>query len=264
MANLPLNVVGKMVDVLDHGWIELVDMMPNPILGHSGDMAIINAARVSHMGETKGEETDKKLLFYLMENGHTSPFEMVEMKFRVKLPLFVRDQWVRHRTWNFNIQSFRYSKPTMEFYHPSEWRLQDPNNKQGSNGALDTQEQQAIISKLWGDGVFDARTYIGGDIDALQGHFEAFGEGFYDVLVKAGVARELARIFIPTCAYTTMMAKIDVHNLMRFLKLRTHSHAQWEIQQYAKTIYNEFFKPLLPWTAEAFEKFVLDERWILI
>ena len=259
MTKPPLDAIGKVVYVLDVGWIEFTDMMPNPILGRSGDMAIVNAARTSRLRESKGEEADKNLLFYLMTNRHTTPFGMVEFKFRVYLHLFVRDQWVRHRTWSYNIQSLRYSKPKMDFYHPEDWRLQNTVNKQGSDGIVDDKMQEAIVERLWVNTLIDARTYIGSDLGALQSHFEGSGETFYNALIEAGVTREQARMFIPVNTYTTMVAKVDAHNLMRFLKLRLHPHAQWEIRQYAEAIYQHCFKPLLPWTAEAFEKFMLEK-----
>ncbi|MEL6307169.1 MAG: FAD-dependent thymidylate synthase, partial [Chloroflexota bacterium] len=99
-----LDLLGKRVDVLDKGWIELIDLMPHPNAGVSGDLAIVNAARVSFLGESKGPERDKKLLFYLLRNSHTSPFEMIEFKFRARAPLVTWWQWVRHRTWNLNAQ----------------------------------------------------------------------------------------------------------------------------------------------------------------
>src|SRR5215510_16330261 len=103
-SNSPETLIGKRVEVLDKGWIELVDLLPNPVTGISGDLAIVNAARVSFMGESKGPEKDKKLLFYLLRNAHTSPFEMVEFKFRCRAPLVTWWQWARHRVWNFNAQ----------------------------------------------------------------------------------------------------------------------------------------------------------------
>jgi len=116
------NLIGQRVDVLDKGWIELQDVMGD-------DLAIVNAARASFLGESKGAEKDKKLLFYLMEHRHTTPFEMVEFKFRVRAPLVTWWQWVRHRTASYNSQSGRYTPFAEEdFYVPSEWRLQATDN----------------------------------------------------------------------------------------------------------------------------------------
>lgn len=119
MTNKVNEIIGKRIDVLDKGWIELVDLMPHPNAEVSGDLAIVNAARVSFLGESKGNERDKKLLFYLLRNHHTSPFEMVEFKFRVRAPLITWWQWARHRTWNFNAQSGRYTPfEENDFYVP--------------------------------------------------------------------------------------------------------------------------------------------------
>lgn len=228
------------VPVLDKGFVELVDMMPHPDGEYSGDLAIVNAARVSFLGESKGEEKDKKLLFYLMRNRHTTPFEMVEFKFRVRAPLMVWWQWARHRTWHFNSQSGRYSEfEEDDFYVPDEWRLQSKDNKQGSDGTFD-----------------DLRCYV------LRDNLERLCRQAYTSYQEAlhwGVAREQARLFLPAFGvYYTWVCKVDAHNLMHFLKLRMDSHAQYEIREYANAIYNELFKPLLPWTAEAFEKYILN------
>jgi thymidylate synthase (FAD) len=102
-------LIGQRVELLDKGWIELVDLMPHPAAGVSGELAIVNAARTSFLGESKGTDKDKNLLFYLLRHRHTTPFEMVEFKFRVRAPLVTWWQWVRHRTWNMNAQSGRYT-----------------------------------------------------------------------------------------------------------------------------------------------------------
>ncbi|MBN2470939.1 MAG: FAD-dependent thymidylate synthase [Anaerolineae bacterium] len=229
-------LIGQQVPVLDKGWIELVDLMPHPAAGISGDLAIVNAARVSFMGESKGPERDKKLLVYLLEHRHTSPFEMVEFKFRVRAPLVTWWQWVRHRTWNFNAQSGRYT-PFVEgdFYMPEVWRLQSSDNKQASEGELTGPDGEALTQDL----------------------LAHYAEGFrlYQKALEMGVAREMARLFLPGFAvYYTWVVKIDAHNLMHFLRLRMAPDAQYEIRVYARAIYDHFFKPALPWTAEAFSK----------
>lgn len=146
---MPQSLIGKRVEILDKGWIELVDMMPHPDSDISGDLSIVNAARVSFLGESKGPERDKKLLFYLLRHRHTSPFEMVEFKFRVRAPLVTWWQWVRHRTWNMNAQSGRYT-PFQEndFYVPDVWRKQSRDNKQASEGTLDPAENDDLRRKL--------------------------------------------------------------------------------------------------------------------
>lgn len=232
-------LINKRVPVLDKGWIELTDMLPHPNTGVSGDLAIVNAARVSFLGESKGEEADKKLLFYLLRNAHTSPFEMVEFKFRVHAPLVTWWQWVRHRTWNFNAQSGRYSPfDESAFYMPEVWRLQAKDNKQASEGELDPETNQALMQKL---------------LD----HYEQ-GYALYQEALQAGVAKEMARFFLPGFSvYYTWVAKVDAHNLMHFLRLRMAADAQYEIRVYAQALYDNFFVPALPWTAEAFEKYIL-------
>lgn len=236
---MPETLIGKRIQVLDKGWIELVDMMPHPDSDISGDLAIVNAARVSFLGESKGPERDKKLLFYLLRHRHTSPFEMVEFKFRVRAPLVTWWQWVRHRTWSMNAQSGRYT-PFQEndFYVPDVWRRQSSDNKQASKGSLATKENEALTQKL-------------------TSHYE---EGFrlYAEALERGVSKEMARLFLPGFSvYYTWVAKIDAHNLMRFLRLRMAGDAQHEIRVFAKAINKHFFKPALPWTAQAFERFVL-------
>ncbi|MFQ5576932.1 MAG: FAD-dependent thymidylate synthase [Anaerolineae bacterium] len=228
----PGELIGRRVDVLDNGWIELQDIMGN-------DLAIVNAARVSFLGESKGPEQDKKLLFYLLRRRHTSPFEQVELKFRVRAPLITWWQWVRHRTWSFNAQSGRYT-PFQEhdFYQPSVWRRQSADNKQASEGELDPADDAAL--------------------DALLAQHYEQGFQLYRQALDAGVAKEQARLFLAGFAvYYTWVCKVDAHNLMHFLSLRMAPDAQYEIRVYAQAIYDHFFKPALPWTAEAFETYTL-------
>ncbi len=233
-------LIGRRVDVLDKGWIELVDLMPHPAAGVSGDLAIVNAARVSFMGESKGDDRDKKLLFYLLRHRHTSPFEMVEFKFRVKAPLVTWWQWARHRTWNFNAQSGRYTSfEEDDFYMPGVWRMQAKDNKQASAGELSEDVGAAFTEKL-------------------DQHYARSYELYHEAL-DAGISREMARLFLPGFSvYYTWVAKVDAHNLMHFLHLRMAPDAQYEIRAYAQAIYDHFFKPALPWTAEAFEEYILN------
>ncbi|MBL8154791.1 MAG: FAD-dependent thymidylate synthase [Anaerolineae bacterium] len=235
-------LLGKRIAVLDKGWIELIDMLPHPNAGVSADLAIVNAARVSFMGESKGPEKDKKLLFYLLRNHHTTPFEMVEFKFRVRAPLVTWWQWVRHRTWSFNAQSGRYTAfEENDFYVPDVWRKQAASNKQASDGQVDTETNAELTRQL-----------------------ESLYQQSYDLYsraLEAGISRELARVFLPGFSvYYTWVAKIDAHNLMHFLRLRMAPDAQHEIRVYAETIYEHFFKPALPWTAEAFSEYILKSE----
>ena len=236
------NPIGKRVDVLDKGWIELVDMMPHPDTGVPGDLAIVNAARVSFLGESKGAERDKKLLFYLLRHRHTSPFEMVEFKFRVRAPLVTWWQWARHRVWNYNAQSGRYTPfDENDFYVPDIWRKQSKDNKQASEGQVDDDVNAELTQKL----------------------IQHYDEGYklYSEALEAGVSKELARLYLPGFSvYYTWVAKVDAHNLMHFLRLRMASDAQYEIRVYAEAIYEHFFKPALPWTAEAFEEYALKPQ----
>jgi thymidylate synthase (FAD) len=234
--------LGKRAEVLDKGWVELVDIMPHPAAGISGDLAIVNAARVSFLGESKGEVQDRKLLFYLLRNAHTSPFEMVEFKFRVRAPLITWWQWVRHRTFHFqsaNAQSGRYTPfDEDDFYVPSVWRRQSKSNKQASEGELSDDLSEAFLARL-------------------QAHY-ASSFALYQEALASGVSKEMARLFLPGFSvYYTWVVKVDALNLMHWLRLRLASDAQYEIRVYAEAIYDHFFKPALPWTAEAFEQYML-------
>lgn len=215
--------------VLDQGYVELQAVMGD-------DLSIVQAARVSSGSESKGEEADKKLLRYLYENRHTSPFEQVEFKFRVKAPVIVWWQWVRHRTWSFNAQSGRYSKLDEDFYIPAEWRGKSSSNKQGSTEGVFTDSEN-------------------GDLSSGLANLAKYCYELYENALKAGVAREQARLFLPGfSSYYTWICKADAHNLMHFLRLRMAPDAQWEIRQYAETIYRRIFREVLPWTAELFEE----------
>ena len=231
----PKDLIGKRVNVLDKGWIELQDLM-------GSDLAIVNAARASYLGETKGDEKDKKLLFFMMRNRHTSPFEHVEFKFRVRAPVVTWWQWVRHRTWSYNAQSGRYTAfHENDFYVPDVWRKQSPSNRQASLGQLTLEEGQVFTDEL---------------LDYYKRGFE-----LYQRALDAGISREQARLFLPGFSvYYTWICKVDAHNLMHFLSLRMASDAQYEIRVYAKAIYKHFFKPALPWTAEACEQYIFDKN----
>jgi thymidylate synthase (FAD) len=227
-------LIGKKIPVLDKGWIELQDMMGN-------DLAIVNAARVSFLGESKGGAQDKKLLMYLLRHRHTSPFEQVEFKFRVHAPVLVWWQWVRHRTWNFNAQSGRYVEFEEDDFHvPQQWRRQSKSNKQGSEGTIDPAADAELTREL-------------------VAHYDR-SFALYQHALAAGVAKEQARLFLPGFSiYYTWVTKTDAHNLMHFLSLRMAPDAQYEIRAYAQALYDNFFKPALPWTAEAFETYIFNK-----
>lgn len=233
--------IGKRIPILDKGFVELVDLMPHPSAGVSGDLAIVNAARVSFMGESKGDVADKKLLFYLMRHYHTSPFEMVQFKFRVRAPLVTWWQWARHRTWSFNAQSGRYTPfEEDDFYVPDVWRKQAKSNKQASDGELEQDASDQLTEKLL--------------------NYYNKGYDLYREALDAGVSKEMARLFLPGFSvYYTWVLSVDAHNLMHFLRLRMAPDAQYEIRVYAEAIYEHFFKPALPWTAEAFETYIIPK-----
>lgn len=215
--------IGDVVEVLDKGYIKLVDVM-------GSDKDICVAARVSyHEASTKKVSEDKGLIDHLLRHRHTSPFEMGEMKFEIKLPIFVERQWVRHRTCSMNEMSGRYSEMPEEYYQPEieTVRVQSKTNKQGRDESIN-------------------------EVDAKEFKRSAFARGAdafssYRRALKDDVARELARIQLPLGTYTKKVWKMDLHNLFHFLKLRTDSHAQWEIQQYANEI-GKFVEQAFPWS----------------
>ncbi len=179
--------------------------------------------------------------------GNSSPFEFCNITYKLKLPLFVRDQIVRHRTMKFNIHSFRYSEPDEEFYIPEVWRKQDVKNRQGS--IEDTNFDSVKV-----DGYFYTPT------EALQRHNQLSYET-YQGLIKSGVARELARMVLGTNIYTAMYINVDLNNLMKFFRLRLHEHAQYEVREYAKAMF-EIFKQVYPWCAEIYSKYKMEIKEI--
>jgi thymidylate synthase (FAD) len=226
------------IDILDHGFIRLVDCMPSliPDAEESADHAIAEAARCSYKRGTKTIRDDKMLIRYLMRHNHTSPLEMIEFKFHIKLPIFVARQWIRHRTANVNEMSGRYSEMPEEFYIPKtdNLRTQSEINRQGSEGSVDASEAQAIIDQFTAN---------------CGGSFQ-----LYRNFLDKGLAREQARMVIPLSTYTEWYWKIDLHNLLHFLDLRCDHHAQWEIRVYAEAIL-ELITPLVPWTISAWQDY---------
>lgn len=225
--------IEKEIKCLDKGFVRLVDYMGD-------DDAIVQAARVSYGKGTKSVTEDRGLIRYLMRHKHTSPFEMVEFKFHVKLPIFVARQWIRHRTANVNEYSGRYSEMKDEFYLPelSQIRPQSALNKQGrADEAIPEAEAIKIQTEMQ--------------------QLQAMLFGTYNSLLENSVARELARINLPLSNYTEWYWKIDLHNLFHFLRLRMDSHAQYEIQVYGEAI-AEIIKEIVPIAYEAFEDYVLN------
>lgn len=226
-------ILDKEFKVLNHGFVRLVDYM-------GGDESIVQAARVSYGKGTKTVSEDRTLIRYLMRHQHTTPFEMVEFKFHVKLPIFVARQWIRHRTANVNEYSGRYSIMPEEFYVPDESTIkyQSQANKQGR----DEEEVPPEIRKRV--------------LQILLAEQKSAFDGYKEML-NYNIARELARINLPLSLYTQWYWKIDLHNLFHFLKLRLDKHAQYEIRAYAETM-AEIVKVVVPMAYEAFEDYVLN------
>ncbi|PRD36190.1 UNVERIFIED_CONTAM: thyX [Trichonephila clavipes] len=222
--------------VLDHGFIRVMDYM-------GSDSAIVQAARVSYGKGTKQISQDEALIKYLMRHHHTTPFEMCEIKFHVKLPIFVARQWIRHRTANVNEYSARYSILDNEFYIPKPEYIakQSDNNKQGSGEAFDPDTSKKIIDSLTNDS------------NLVYSHYEKF--------IEQGLAREIARTNLTLNYYTQFYWKIDLHNLLHFLKLRADKHAQYEIRVYAEVML-DIIKKWVPLAYNAFIEYCLESACI--
>ena len=225
--------------VLDHGFVALVDSMPRLVPeGQTADQAIVQAARVSYGEGTKKVNEDRGLVRYLLRHRHTTPFEMVEFKFHVAMPIFIARQWIRHRTANVNEYSARYSIVPDCFYRPSleNVRKQSTTNRQGGEDPMDVETAESFLELLE-------------DSEKLYGR--------YLELTEKGVARELARAALPVSLYTQWYWKCDLHNLLHFLSLRMDPHAQQEIRVYAEAMY-ELIKPICPVACEAFEQYRME------
>ncbi|PFG62409.1 thymidylate synthase (FAD) [Thioclava sp. ES.031] len=225
-------------EVLDHGLVRVIDYMGD-------DAAICQAARVSYGRGTKAVSNDTGLIRYLMRHWHSTPFEMCEVKFHVKLPVFVARQWIRHRTANVNEYSARYSILDREFYIPAPDKLaaQSTQNNQGRGQVLEGAEAARVLDILRDDAM---RAYD---------HYEDMLTPDEDA-GKQGLARELARMNLPTNIYTQWYWKVDLHNLFHFLRLRADSHAQYEIRVYAETMC-DIVRDWVPAAYSAFEDYRL-------
>jgi thymidylate synthase (FAD) len=222
------------VKVHEHGLIALVDVMPRLVpQGQMADSAIVQAARVSYGQGTKKISEDRGLIRYLLRHKHTTPFEMIEFKFHVVMPIFVARQWVRHRTANINEYSARYSVVPDLFYIPSieNIRRQSQTNRQGGSEAIDIGTAQEFLDYL----------------DRCHRQYEE-----YEKLLDKGLSRELARLGLPLNVYTQWYWKCDLHNILHFLALRMDEHAQQEIRDYAEAMF-ALIQPIVPITAEAFK-----------
>jgi thymidylate synthase (FAD) len=227
--------------VLDHGFVRVVDYMGD-------DAAIVQAARVSYGKGTKSVSDDAGLINYLIRHRHTTPFEMCEIKYHIKLPVFVARQWIRHRTANVNEYSARYSILDREFYIPAEENLaaQSSTNRQGRGDVLQGEDAARVLDILKED---SARAY-----DHYQEMLNERDDGTPFDESRSGLARELARMNLPVNIYTQWYWKTDLHNLLHFLSLRADPHAQYEIRAFADVMI-ETLKQWVPLTHAAFEDY---------
>ena len=226
-------LLDKEFPVLDHGFVRLIDYM-------GSDDRIVQSARVSYGEGTKTYRQDKGLINYLLRNDHTSPFEQVVFTFHLKMPIFVARQWVRHRTGRMNEISGRYSVMKDECYIPDtdHIALQSEDNKQGrKNDPVDYKTAVKVQ-------------------EMLEAEHKAIFETYHELL-DMGIAREISRIDLPLSLYTEFYWQMDLHNLFHFLALRLDAHAQYEIREYAKRIF-EMVKIVCPIAAEAFENHKLN------
>ena len=229
------------IPVLDHGFVRVIDYMGD-------DAAVVQAARVSYGKGTKKVNEDRGLIQYLMRHRHTTPFEMCEIKYHVKLPIFVARQWIRHRTANVNEYSARYSILDNEFYLPAPDQLaaQSRSNRQGRGDVLTGKEAARVLSLLREDA---ERVY--------RGYVEMLNEDETGAVIdpeRQGLARELARMNLSLNFYTQWYWKTDLHNLLNFLSLRADAHAQYEIRVYADAMLATLER-WVPMTAEAFHQY---------
>jgi thymidylate synthase (FAD) len=243
------------IKIHEHGFVALMDAMPRLVpTGTTADMAIVQAARVSYGAGTKKVSEDRGLIRYLLRHRHTTPFEMVEFKFHVSMPIFIARQWIRHRTANVNEYSGRYSIMPDHFYRPTleEVRKQSTTNKQGGEETFVSAGTEARGHEgARGDAALTAQEFL----DYLA-ESEALYEK-YKKLTEKGVSRELARIGLPVSVYTQWYWKCDLHNILRFLSLRMDAHAQKEIREYATAMY-ELMLPIVPITMEAWRDYELE------
>lgn len=232
-------ILYKPIQVLDHGFVRVIDYMGD-------DSSIVQAARVSYGRGTKKSLEDKGLINYLMRHSHTTPFEMCDIKFHIKLPIFIARQWIRHRTASVNEYSARYSILTNEFYMPEKIHLspQSKINKQGrSSDVLPDDVANKVLAIMKEDATNCHRNYIKMMNEDEQGN--VIDEN------TVGITRELARMNLTLNTYTEWYWKINLHNLLHFLALRADSHAQYEIRAYANVML-DIVKDWVPFAYDAF------------
>jgi thymidylate synthase (FAD) len=223
--------------VLDDGFVCLIDAMGD-------DQAVVQAARVSYGEGTRTVSDDRTLLRYLLRHWHSTPLEMVEMKFLVRVPMDCWRQWIRHRMASVNEYSTRYSIAidACQTTPPDQWRVQATGNRQGSEGFLDAA--------------------AGAELSRAEAELQQQARAVYQERLARGVAREQARKDLPLSTYTEAYWKIDLHNLLHFLLLRMDEHAQSEIRQYATTIGQEIVRPMFPLVWEAFVDYRVESLYL--
>lgn len=226
--------MNQKIEVLDHGFVRLVDCM-------GSDLSVVRAARVSYDADWRaGTDTgsDARLIKYLWKNAHTSPFEAVSFTFEVKAPIFIFRQWHRHRTWSYNEVSARYTELPEEFYVP---RAHDI-------GKQSTSSKQARVEDDTAEGKQRAEEVVQIIYDECTLAFKTYRD-----LLARGTPRELARSVLPVATYSHMFASVDLLNLFRFLTLRCHEHAQYEIRVYAEAM-RELIRGVVPVSVAAWEE----------
>ena len=229
----------QQIDIGEHGFIALLDVMPRMVPeGQTADASIVQSARVSYGAGTKRVNEDRGLIRYLMRHRHTTPFEMVEFKFHCSMPIFIARQWIRHRTANVNEYSGRYSVMPERFYRPDieNVRRQSVTNRQGGEETIDLETAERFLAYL----------------ERAEAQHQEYLE-----LTEKGLSRELGRIGLPLSLYTEWYWKCDLHNILRFIGLRMDPHAQHEIQLFARAML-QLIEPMVPWTVEAFRDYEVD------
>ncbi len=237
----------------DHGFVALIDAMPRLVpQGQTADSAIVQAARVSYGAGTKKINEDRGLIRYLLRHRHTTPFEMVEFKFHIAMPIFIARQWIRHRTASVNEYSGRYSILPDQFYRPGidEVRKQSRGNRQGG------EELFAAHANGQADGAMAQEARTAAEFVRFLEDSEALYER-YTRLTEQGVSREMARMGLPVSLYTQWYWKCDLHNILRLLSLRMDPHAQEEIRVYA-TAMHDLIESIVPITMEAWRDYELE------
>jgi thymidylate synthase (FAD) len=235
------------IKVHEHGFVALIDAMPRLVPeDQTADAAIVQAARVSYGQGTKKVSEDRGLIRYLLRHRHTTPFEMIEFKFHMAMPIFIARQWIRHRTANVNEYSGRYSIMPDTFYRPTH----------------DAVRKQSTSNRQGGEETFSAGRDLNADDESTPEAFLSYLDraeelyADYLKLTEAGVSRELARIGLPLSLYTQWYWKCDLHNILRFLSLRMDKHAQLEIRDFA-TAMHDLIAPIVPVTMEAWRDYEL-------